>query len=126
MDVHFHQTTVIQPSAGRLVRQEEFPHAVRIGHPFCRILRPFPVVEVSEQKDFPRSGQPFAKPPSVSFRVVVDAEVEVGVGVIGERSAPVSNFVGAAGESVISGFDFRSCGSEPFVLCDERQGVRVG
>ena len=84
-------------------------------------LGALPVVEVAEDIDVVRPGEPFAEPPAVERLVPLPAEVAVTVGVIDERSGAVLDgleFVEVAPVTAGDGVGHRT---QPFVPFDDRE-----
>ncbi len=98
------------------VGQEDRPHAAFV------LVEPqlgaLPAVEVAEQIDVLRGGQPLAEPPAAQILVPLPAVVAVAVGVVDQRPGRFPDAVELFGVEPVAVFDFALHGAQPFVLFD--------
>ena len=84
-----------------------------------------PVVEVAEDVDVLRPGEPFAEPPSVERVVPLPAEIAVPVGVVDDRSGGVFDGLHFGFVTGVSAVHLLLDGPEPLVAFDDR-GAFIG
>ena len=82
---------------------------------------PLPVVEIAEDVDVVRSGQPFAQPPAVERLVALPAEIAVAVGVIDERPRRLHDCVHFVHIPLVTVVELLLCGEQPLVAFDDRK-----
>ena len=119
VDMDFVERAVGQAVGIHGVGQEDAPHALTV------LLQPqfgaLPVVEVAEQIDILRGGQPLAEPPPRKRVVVLPPVVAVAVGVVDNRTGRAANLVHAVEIEAVAVVEFTLDGSQPFVVLDDGQ-----
>ena len=119
MDVELVERAVHQPVTVHRRGEEGAPYAVAVA--LHADFGPLPVVEIAEDVDVVRSGQPFAQPPAVEHLVALPAEIAVAVGVIDERPRRLHDCVHFVHIPLVTVVQLPLCGEQPLVAFDDRK-----
>ena len=109
----------VSPDQSKGVGQEDAPHPLAVASE--PQLRALPAVEVAEEVDVLRGGQPLAEPPAVEVAVALPAVVEVAVGVVDDRARRTAYLVHFFLVAAVAPVQLRFDGAQPLVAFDDRQ-----
>ena len=123
VDVDLVEGSVCEAVAVHGRGEEGAPDASGIAvHPDFGAL---PVVEVSEDVDVLRPGEPFAQPPSVERLVPLPTEIAVSVGVVDDRPGRALDSLHFSRVAFVSAVHLLLDGSEPLVPFDDRESFII-